>query len=105
MKDALGEFREMLRQDPNEKVALNSLAWLMATYPDAAIRNGPEAVKLAQKAVALEKGDQPVLLDTLAAAYAGGRTVQGGGRDGRKGPGGRPSPGRQATQRQHPGTP
>ena len=70
VKDALGEFREMLRQDPNETVALNSLAWLMATYPDAAIRNGPEAVKLAQQAVSLEKGDQPVLLDTLAASYA-----------------------------------
>ena len=64
------EFQEMLRQDPNEKVALNSLAWILATHPDAAMRNGAEAVKLAQKAVALEKEDQPVLLDTLAAAYA-----------------------------------
>ena len=70
VRDGIGEFREMLRQDPNEPVALNSLAWILATHPDAAIRNGPEAVKLAEKVVAQQEGDQPKLLDTLAAAYA-----------------------------------
>jgi tetratricopeptide (TPR) repeat protein len=70
LRDAIGEFQEMLRQDPNESVALNSLAWLRATHPDAAIRNGPEAVTLAEKAVGRQAEDQSVLLDTLAAAYA-----------------------------------
>ncbi len=70
LPEAIGEFREMLREDPNESVALNSLAWLLATHPDKAVRNGPEAVALAQRAVAQQKEDQPVLLDTLAAAYA-----------------------------------
>ncbi len=69
-QDAIGQFREMLRQDPNEKVALNSLAWLLATHADGTVRNGREAVKLAQKAVGQQKDEQPVLLDTLAAAYA-----------------------------------
>jgi tetratricopeptide (TPR) repeat protein len=70
VSNAIGEFQEMLRQDATEGVALNSLAWLRATHPDKSIRNGAEAVKLAQKAVAMQKEDQPVLLDTLAAAYA-----------------------------------
>ena len=60
----------MLRQDPNEQVALNSLAWLLATRPEATIRNGPEAVELAERAVAQHQEEQPELLDTLAAAYA-----------------------------------
>ena len=70
VQEAIRQFQGMLRQDPNEPVALNSLAWLLATHPDAAVRNGPEAVKLAQKAVGQRTDDQPELLDTLAAAHA-----------------------------------
>lgn len=69
-QNAIVEFRAMLRQDPNEKVALNSLAWLLATHPDGKVRDGRAAVKLAQQAVAQEKEEHPKLLDTLAAAYA-----------------------------------
>jgi membrane associated rhomboid family serine protease len=49
---------------------LNSLAWLLATCPDAAIRNGTRAVELAQRACKLDDWKNPALLDTLAAAYA-----------------------------------
>jgi protein O-mannosyl-transferase len=70
LQEAIHEFGEMLRHDPNQKVALNSLAWLMATCPDAAIRNGPEAVALARKAAGQCRVDDPEVLDTLAAAYA-----------------------------------
>jgi Flp pilus assembly protein TadD len=48
---------------------LNSLAWTLATLREAKFRNGPEAVRLAEEAVTLTKGD-PGMMDTLAAAYA-----------------------------------
>jgi protein O-mannosyl-transferase len=70
MREAMGEFREILHQDPQNQDAANTLAWIEATSADAALRNGKEAVELAQKAVAKEKCDLPELLDTLAAAYA-----------------------------------
>jgi Flp pilus assembly protein TadD len=46
------------------------LAWLLATSPEAAIRNGGEAVKLAARAVDLSHGRNASMLDALAAAYA-----------------------------------
>ncbi|MGO9108231.1 MAG: tetratricopeptide repeat protein [Thermoguttaceae bacterium] len=69
-REAMAEFREILRQDPKNQNALNSLAWIEATHADAAIRHGKDALELAQKAVGLQKNDVPELLDTLAAAYA-----------------------------------
>ncbi len=63
---------ESLRQAAagNDPVALSRLAWLLATCDDAAIRDGPGAVSLAEKAVAASNGQDPSYLDTLAAAYA-----------------------------------
>jgi tetratricopeptide (TPR) repeat protein len=48
--------------------ALNAEAWLLATCPDPAVRNGAKAVQLAQQAV--KRDANPRLRDTLAAAYA-----------------------------------
>lgn len=48
--------------------AYSGEAWLLATCRDAAVRDGPKAVKLAQKAVKYRDG--PATRDTLAAAYA-----------------------------------
>ena len=50
--------------------ALSGTAWLLATAPDANIRNGTEAVALAEKANEIASGKSPDVLDTLAAAYA-----------------------------------
>jgi Flp pilus assembly protein TadD len=44
-------------------------AWLLATARDASLRNGAEAVRLAESARDAEP-DNPEVLDTLAAAYA-----------------------------------
>jgi tetratricopeptide (TPR) repeat protein len=55
---------------PDWPEALNNLAWLLATQNDPAVRNGAEAVKLAERAVELRKGQDAEQLDTLAAAYA-----------------------------------
>ena len=47
-----------------------NLAWLRATCPVAVLRDGNEAVELAQRANQLCEGKRPDVLDTLAAAYA-----------------------------------
>ena len=43
---------------------------MLATYPVDAIRDGKRAVELAAKATTLPGGDVPIVLRTLAAAYA-----------------------------------
>jgi Flp pilus assembly protein TadD len=68
--EAISHFERALGMDPNSIEALNNLAWLLATSPDSQIRNGPRAVELAEKACDLNRPTLPVLLGTLAAAYA-----------------------------------
>jgi tetratricopeptide (TPR) repeat protein len=67
---ALEHWRQALKVDPNCMPALDSVAHVLATSPDAAVRNGAEAVALAEHAVQLSGGKNPAYLDTLAAAYA-----------------------------------
>jgi tetratricopeptide (TPR) repeat protein len=68
---AIAQYREALRLDPDFADAANDLAWLRATCPDPAWRDGPEAVRLAERAVQLSgKTVDAALLDTLAAALA-----------------------------------
>jgi tetratricopeptide (TPR) repeat protein len=68
--EALAHWGEVLKAAPNQVPVLNQVAMVMATDPDAANRNGAEAVRLAERAVQLVGPKEPVLLDTLAAAYA-----------------------------------
>jgi spermidine synthase len=67
---ALAEWREVIRLDPDAIAVLNVTAWLLATSADRSVRNGAEAVELAERAVKLSDGNDPAVLDTLAAAYA-----------------------------------
>ena len=55
---------------PDLPDALNDLAWELATSPQASLRNGKQAVELAQRADHLADGKDLDVLDTLAAAYA-----------------------------------
>jgi tetratricopeptide (TPR) repeat protein len=48
----------------------NNLAWLLATCPQASLRNGNQAVELAQRANQITGAKNPNFLCTLAAAYA-----------------------------------
>jgi tetratricopeptide (TPR) repeat protein len=50
--------------------ALNHLAWIRATCPDPAFRNGPKAIDYAKRACALTLWKDAASIDTLAAAYA-----------------------------------
>ncbi|MDR3726131.1 MAG: tetratricopeptide repeat protein [Terracidiphilus sp.] len=68
--EGLKHWRQALKKDPDNAQTLNDTAWLLATSPDAALRNGSEAVALAQHAAQLTKGRAPEILGTLAAAYA-----------------------------------
>jgi Tfp pilus assembly protein PilF len=63
-------FQRALAVLPDNPFLLNRVAWLLATTPDDAIRNGAKAVELAERAVRTGGGENPVFLDTLAAAYA-----------------------------------
>jgi tetratricopeptide (TPR) repeat protein len=69
-EEAVAHFREAIGIDPQFAQAQSNLAWLLATSPEATVRNGAEALKLAAKAVDLSHGKDPSMLDALAAAYA-----------------------------------
>ena len=66
--EAVGQFRSTLAAHTNSVDALNAFAWLLATNPDAQVRDGAEALRLAQRARALT--NSPATLLTLAAALA-----------------------------------
>ena len=55
---------------PDSTGALDELAWVFATHPSDELRDGNEAVLLAEHACALTERTNPMLLATLAAAYA-----------------------------------
>jgi tetratricopeptide (TPR) repeat protein len=69
---AMADYDEAIRLDPNYAVALNNKAWIYATCPVARLRNGNEAIKLAERACQLSEWKEPIYIDTLAAAYAEG---------------------------------
>jgi tetratricopeptide (TPR) repeat protein len=69
-RGAIAQWEASLAIKPNDGNAQNNLAWVLATYPDGTIRNGNRAVELAEKAAALPGGQDPLVLRTLAAAYA-----------------------------------
>jgi tetratricopeptide (TPR) repeat protein len=69
-KEAIRHYQEALKTLPNFPEALNNLAWILAANPDAQVRNGREAIDLAERACKLTEYKQPVMVGTLAAAYA-----------------------------------
>jgi len=69
-REAAAQYREALRLNPNLAGALNNLAWVLAASPDDALRNGAEAVRLAERACELTHYGEPLFIGTLAAAYA-----------------------------------
>jgi tetratricopeptide (TPR) repeat protein len=67
---AVIDLRAALQKDSEDAEALNTLAWVLATCPDAAVRDGSEAVALARRACELTNWSWEPGLDTLAAALA-----------------------------------
>ena len=70
MPEAISRYREVLRLQPDSVPALNNLAWMLATDSDPQIRNGAEAVSLAERACKLNDYKEPGLIGTLGAALA-----------------------------------
>ncbi len=69
IKNAIAAWRQTLSVDPDNADALNNIAWMRATAADAELRDGREALDLAQRAIR-SGGENPVVLRTLAAAQA-----------------------------------
>jgi tetratricopeptide (TPR) repeat protein len=68
--EAIAEYRAALKIHGNFSDALNNLSWILAADPNAQLRNGAEAVQLAEQACALTHNTQAVKVGTLAVAYA-----------------------------------
>ena len=68
--DALVHWRKALAQSPQSVSVLVGMARVLASSSNASLRNGAEAVTLAEKANDLSGGADLTVLDTLAAAYA-----------------------------------
>ncbi len=68
LKAALNDYTRALEINPFFVDAYNNKAWVLATCSDQRIRDGGQAVRLAQKAVELKPDVSS--MDTLAAAYA-----------------------------------
>jgi tetratricopeptide (TPR) repeat protein len=69
-EEAVVHYREAVRLSPNTALYLNDLAWLRATNPKAELRDGAEAVRLAELACELSGGKEARFWGTLDAAYA-----------------------------------
>jgi tetratricopeptide (TPR) repeat protein len=70
VSEAVLNLRAALKANPEYVEALNALAYLLATGADVSLRDGKEAVQLAESACKLTMYGNPSLLDTLACAYA-----------------------------------
>jgi tetratricopeptide (TPR) repeat protein len=70
VKEAIAHYNEAMALAPNDPHSRSNIAWLLATSTDASIRDGAKAVELAQQAISLTGGREPLFFRTLAAAYA-----------------------------------
>jgi tetratricopeptide (TPR) repeat protein len=70
MEEAILQYQKALKIEPASPRVQNNLAWILATCPEASLRNGGKAVELARQANELTGGNNPISLHTLAAAYA-----------------------------------
>jgi protein O-mannosyl-transferase len=68
--EAVAHWKESLEIRPDDMNAQTYLAWVLATSPDASLRNGAKAVELAKKALEHAGYADAVVLRTLAAGYA-----------------------------------
>ena len=69
-RDAITRCQKALQTKPDSVEDLNNLAWLLATCPDARLRDGVQAVNYAERACELTHYGVTPLVGTLAAAYA-----------------------------------
>jgi len=68
--EAVRHLRDAIRFMPDNFVFVNRLAWVLATCPEPSVRDGAQAVRLAQALNLASEDREPRFLGTLAAAYA-----------------------------------
>src|SRR5213595_3564561 len=68
--EAVAHWKESLEIRPDDMNAQAYLAWVLATSPDASLRDGAKAVELAKKVLEQAGHADVVVLRTLAAGYA-----------------------------------
>lgn len=71
-EQAIAQYEAALALAPDSTLVCNNLAWLLATVPDARLRNGPRALDLARRACRATEWKEPAMLGTLSAAFAEG---------------------------------
>lgn len=69
-RQAAAHFTLAVEGEPDKLFLLNRLGWLLATSPEDDVRDAARAVELGERAVRLTSRQDPLSLDTLAAAYA-----------------------------------
>jgi len=69
-RQAIAQYEKALEMKPNSVSAKTNLAWVFATSSDSSLRNGAKAIQLAEQANQLSGDSNPIVLNTLAAAYA-----------------------------------
>jgi tetratricopeptide (TPR) repeat protein len=67
--EAASRFRLAVESSPEWLAALQSLALLLATAPDAAVRNPSEAVNVAERAAKISHRRDAAALDVLGVAH------------------------------------
>ncbi len=70
VREAIARYELLLARQPDYAPALAGLAWLLATWPEASVRDGARAVTLATRANRLSNAQDPTNLRALAAAQA-----------------------------------
>ncbi|MGA3285386.1 MAG: tetratricopeptide repeat protein, partial [Verrucomicrobiota bacterium] len=68
--EAMACYEKAVELQPQFIPAQIDLAWMLATWPEPSVRNGGKAVALAEQANQFSKDKDPLILRTLAAAYA-----------------------------------
>ncbi len=68
--DAMAAYLQCIQLQPQFIPAREDLAWMLATWPDKVVRNGSEAVTLAEQTSQLTGNQNAQAIRVLAAAYA-----------------------------------
>ena len=68
--EAIKDYEQAIKLKPDDSELQNNYAWVLATSPEAKLRDGKRAIELAKQAAEASEYKEAYILSTLAAAYA-----------------------------------
>jgi tetratricopeptide (TPR) repeat protein len=68
--EAIADYEQAIKLRPRDESVLNNLAWVLATSPEDAVRDGKRSIEVATQACRVSDYRKAHILSTLAAAYA-----------------------------------